>query len=655
MGKSTRVLHLLLIALFLFGYSPGAFAYFVSINADTHAMAGITVVDGNSVNTGQLAQTSVLRSLNSTANCVSGQDCSPSLSAHSEAAFTGTAALGTLSAVVNGASSQSGTLHLPSAYGAGATLTWKDTVTITQGGDFKVTLTLDSSVNVSQPAKFNCSGFMAANGSATLSLTGPVSLGISDSACAHPTVRTVTATFHGNTGQTFTFTSTLKLNTSGQSDLGWVYPATTIAVSSLVDAAHTAVFRLDPASPGAAYTTESGVFYAAVIPNQPPVAHAGADQTVHVGSTVTLDGTGSADLDGNTPLTYAWTLLSKPAGSLASLSNPSSSMPSFTTDVVGDYMFSLVVTDSRGASSLPAQVQVSTRNSHPVADAGPDQAVIMLGTTVHLNGAQSYDPDGDAIAYAWTLSQVPSGSTAVLSNAAVANPTFVADVQGTYVASLIVVDQFGAISPADLVTISFTNIKPVANAGGNQAGSVGQVIQLNGSGSSDANGDLLTYSWTFVSKPASSVAALSNPAGAFTQFTADRPGTYIISLVVNDGHVDSDPSTVTVAITSRQDQVIHTLQQAISAINALNVRLFKNRTMPHALTNKINAVLQDIDQGLYQQALDKLQNDVLAKTDGCASILGLPDKNDWILDCGAQGQVSVPIVQAITILQTLVH
>ena len=179
---------------------------------------------------------------------------------------------------------------------------------------------------------------------------------------------------------------------------------------------------------------------------------------------------------------------------------------------------------------------------------------------------------------------------------------------------------------------------------------VGQTIQLNGSRSSDANFDHLTYSWAFVTKPSSSVAALTNPSGALTQFTPDRAGTYIVSLVVNDGLVDSDPDTVTVTITSRQDQVIQSLRQAITIINGLSLTVFKNHNMPNALTNKINAVLEDIDQGLYQQALSKLKDDLLAKTGGCA-IAGAPDKNDWITNCGAQAQVSAPIKQAITILQ----
>jgi hypothetical protein len=54
--------------------------------------------------------------------------------------------------------------------------------------------------------------------------------------------------------------------------------------------------------------------------NQPPVANAGANQSVTLGSTVQLDGSGSTDPNG-LALTYQWSLISKPSGSNATLNN----------------------------------------------------------------------------------------------------------------------------------------------------------------------------------------------------------------------------------------------------------------------------------------------------------------------------------------------
>ena len=52
-------------------------------------------------------------------------------------------------------------------------------------------------------------------------------------------------------------------------------------------------------------------------------------------------------------------------------------------------------------------------------------------------------------------------------------------------------------------------------------------------------------------------------------------------------------------------------------------------------------------------ALDKLENDILRKTDGCATT-GAPDNNDKITDCDAQGQVYPQILVAIDLLRAMV-
>lgn len=90
--------------------------------------------------------------------------------------------------------------------------------------------------------------------------------------------------------------------------------------------------------------------------NTTPVAQAGSAQSAKTGFAVQLDGSASSDADGDA-LTYAWTLYSAPAGSTATLSNASSAKPSFTPDVGGTYVASLVVSDGK-ASSTAAQVQV---------------------------------------------------------------------------------------------------------------------------------------------------------------------------------------------------------------------------------------------------------------------------------------------------------
>lgn len=92
---------------------------------------------------------------------------------------------------------------------------------------------------------------------------------------------------------------------------------------------------------------------------------------------------------------------------------------------------------------------------------------------------------------------------------------------------------------------SATNSQPTANAGSDQTVQTGDTVQLDGSGSSDPDGDPLNYSWTFASKPTGSTAALSNQTIANPTFVADTAGDYVLELVVEDGYGGRDTDQVT--------------------------------------------------------------------------------------------------------------
>jgi YD repeat-containing protein len=212
--------------------------------------------------------------------------------------------------------------------------------------------------------------------------------------------------------------------------------------------------------------------------------------------------------------------------------------------VAGSYVATLVVNDGKVNSTTAAvTVIASTANSAPVANAGTAQSVT-TGAVVTLNGAGSTDANGDTLTYRWTLASRPTSSTAALSSATAASPTFTADLSGTYVANLIVND--GKVDSSNVGTVAVTaasaNSAPVANAGTNQT--VARVngtitITLNGTGSTDANGDTLTYRWTIAYQPSTSTATLSSSTAASPTITATVAGVYVFNLVVNDGKVDS--------------------------------------------------------------------------------------------------------------------
>ncbi len=273
-----------------------------------------------------------------------------------------------------------------------------------------------------------------------------------------------------------------------------------------------------------------------------PTANAGPAQTVNIGATVQLNGTGSSD-PGGLPLTYSWSFVSVPAGSTAKLSSTTSATPTFVADKTGTYIVQLIVSNGSN-SSAPSTVAITAQYSTPIANTGSAQTVY-VGATAQLNGSASYDPNGLPLTYSWTFASKPSGSTATLNGATTATPTFVADKTGSYTAQLVVNNGYNNSAPATVVITSQYST-PVANAGPPQTVYVGTNVQLDGTGSSDPAGLPLTYSWSFVSVPSGSTAALSSTTAAKPTFAADKAGTYKVQLIVNNGHNNSAASTVTI-------------------------------------------------------------------------------------------------------------
>ena len=145
------------------------------------------------------------------------------------------------------------------------------------------------------------------------------------------------------------------------------------------------------------------------------------------------------------------------------------------------------------------------------------------------------------------MANKPVGSSVALSSATSAKPTFTADVAGTYVLTLIVNDgKVDSAVAAVSVTASAANSAPVANAGLAQSVVAGSVVTLDGTSSTDANNDPLTYKWFLTSNPYNSTATLSSSSSVKPTFITDVAGTYVFSLIVNDGKVDSAVATIAV-------------------------------------------------------------------------------------------------------------
>jgi uncharacterized protein YndB with AHSA1/START domain len=272
--------------------------------------------------------------------------------------------------------------------------------------------------------------------------------------------------------------------------------------------------------------------------NLPPVADAGPDQIVNEGDTVTLDGSNSSDPD-DSIASYLW---SQTAGPPVTLADPSAAQTTFSAPVVGSggasLTFMLRVTDGFGSEATDTCiVNITNGNLPPTADAGPDQTVDE-GDTVTLDASNSTDPDDGIASYLWTQT---AGPPVTLSNTTAVQPTFTAPDVGPSGESLIfqlTVTDSGGLQATDscIVTVSWVNLPPAANAGPDQTVDEGAAVTLDGSNSTDPDDGIASYSW---SQTGGSPVTLSSTTVFRPTFTAPDVGpsgeSLTFQLTVTDG------------------------------------------------------------------------------------------------------------------------
>jgi hypothetical protein len=283
------------------------------------------------------------------------------------------------------------------------------------------------------------------------------------------------------------------------------------------------------------------------IPNTVPEANAGDDQTVAANETVTLSGAASFDQDGD-DLTYHWSFEHVPEGSslgdsetaFSANASAESVDTSFAPDTIGTFIVNLVVSDGRIESPVDFLiVTTETPSLLPTAVAGSDLTG-EVATSIALDGSGSFDPEGRALSYTWSLIQKPTGSSASgVADPTMASTSFSPDERGVYIFNLVVNNGL-ADSPADAVILTATGEDgaPVASAGEDQVAEDCSSLQMSGSASVDPDGDPLQYHWELQSKPTGSVATNDNFSDRNTvnpTFWADWAGDYVLSLTVSDG------------------------------------------------------------------------------------------------------------------------
>lgn len=282
--------------------------------------------------------------------------------------------------------------------------------------------------------------------------------------------------------------------------------------------------------------------------NQPPVAKAGADQTVVAGVIVDLDGSKSSDPNGD-DLVYQWRQIGGMAVALvnAGMDKASFHAPDVQTEI--RLTFQLSVDDTNGGRAADTCiVTVQPDNVDPPLSlnviAGKDQTVAS-GSTVTLQGQHAGGTG--VVTYMWFQNPTTGAPPVTLSDHTVDSPTFTAPVvdQDMTITFFLMATDEDTGQDTDEVTIT-VKAKLTASAGEDQSVLEETVVTLTGT-AGDGFGTR-TASWTQKSGPAAQLADANAISTTFTAPSVAEPTTLTFELTVSDGSGATITDTVEVTV-----------------------------------------------------------------------------------------------------------
>jgi len=247
----------------------------------------------------------------------------------------------------------------------------------------------------------------------------------------------------------------------------------------------------------------------------PLKGNAGNNQTVEIGTTVTLNASAST----GTNITYAWTT---PTG--ITLSDKTSSRPTFTASTKGSYVFNLVVRNSSGATSSDS-VKVTVNDVAVSANAGNDRNV-SANTIVTIEGNTSR---GSSLLYSWRVISYPANHLPRLATPSPSSQSFYA-YSGHYVFELTVRQLNTTNSSKTRLSLDAIRV-PVANITANTEVFINEAITLDGTNSI---GRGMSYKWDMVVTPGGNRASIVNATSSIASLTPNVTGPYAVKLTVTD-------------------------------------------------------------------------------------------------------------------------
>ena len=294
--------------------------------------------------------------------------------------------------------------------------------------------------------------------------------------------------------------------------------------------------------------------------NTPPIANAGQDRIVGPSKTVILNGIESSDPN-RKPLTYHWEQRTSSTGRSVVIESDREAIASFVTEGLkpGEdpvtYIFALTVTDSFGDSHIDTvTITVDPDNSPPVANAGPDRTIVSSSELIVLDGTGSTDED-EITSYEWI--QIDDKGRVNLHNSMTSQARFSRDISPNFDQVihkfLLTVTNSEGISDTDIVTITVLprNSPPVADAGDNRSVASGSSVILDGSGSLDRDGTIVTYSWEQIGSTSVNLINANTVNPIFTADTLSKTDsniTHQFRLTVTDTNNETDTDDVYITI-----------------------------------------------------------------------------------------------------------
>lgn len=263
--------------------------------------------------------------------------------------------------------------------------------------------------------------------------------------------------------------------------------------------------------------------------NVAPAVSAGADQSIELPSTASLQGDVTDDGLPQGTIVTTWTRVSGPGTVTFADEHAKATTAMFS--VAGTYVLRLTATDGELDASDDVEIRVAPENQPPVVSAGEDLFTI-IATATPLNGNASDDglPAGSTLTTSWSRASGPGEVAFADAAKPVTTATFAT--AGVYVLRLTATD--GRVVSSDDVTITVDpqNAAPVVNAGADQVIDLPATAALNADVTDDGypRNSQLTLTW---SGPASVTFADVHAKETTATFAA--AGTYTLTLTVTDG------------------------------------------------------------------------------------------------------------------------